>query len=411
MRRIAIIGAGQAGLHFALALQAQGYDVTVCSDRTPEQIRCGNVMSTQAMFGPARALERSAQLALWDDRAPDVHIIHAAVAGPDAVPALAFDAPLDAPQHAVDQRVKMPAWLELFEDRGGRVQYRPVTPTDLGPLAESHDLTVVAAGRGVLSGLFARHDGHSRFDAPQRTLACVYLHGVTSPETIPGRPVRIHVLPGAGELFLQPALTTSGVCTILLWEAVPHGPLDRFADRPDPATMLARSLDLLRQYVPWEYDACAGATPTDAHATLYGAVTPTVRRPVARVGTAATPVLGMADTLVINDPVTGQGANNAARCAAAYTQSVIAHGDRAFDAAWMRRTFDRFWEHARHSIDFTTTMLAPTPDHIAQALAQAAARPVVARRFANTYADPADFSVWLGTPEATHSYLAGQAGQ
>ena len=35
MRKILIVGAGQAGLQLALSLQAEGYDVTVMSARTP----------------------------------------------------------------------------------------------------------------------------------------------------------------------------------------------------------------------------------------------------------------------------------------------------------------------------------------------------------------------------------------
>ncbi|NDU72974.1 hypothetical protein GWI34_10060 [Actinomadura sp. DSM 109109] len=40
----------------------------------------------------------------------------------------------------------------------------------------------------------------------------------------------------------------------------------------------------------------------------------------------------MGDVLVANDPVTGQGSSNAARCAAIYCYQIIRHGDRPFDA-------------------------------------------------------------------------------
>ena len=39
MRKILIVGAGQAGLQLANGLAQNGYDVTVVSNRTPEQIR------------------------------------------------------------------------------------------------------------------------------------------------------------------------------------------------------------------------------------------------------------------------------------------------------------------------------------------------------------------------------------
>jgi hypothetical protein len=326
-------------------------------------------------------------------------------------PTLAFDAAPEEPGHSVDQRVKSAAWLELFEERGGRVEYRRVAADDLARLAARNELTVVAAGRGALGGLFTRDAARSRFDAPQRTLAAVYLHGVGPAADLAGDagdPARIHIVAGAGELVLQPGLTLSGPCMIVLWEAVPGGPLDVFGDDPDPKELLARTRELIRRHVPWEYEALAAAEPTDAGASLVGAVTPTVRHPVARPRGASGPaVLGMADTLVLNDPITAQGANNAARCAARYAAAVTGRGELPFDEPWMRGLFAAYWEEeARHTVDFTTAMLGPLPDHIGLAFAQAAAHPAVAARLAQTYADPTDFPRWLGTPEATTRYLA-----
>ena len=50
MRKIAIVGGGQSGLQLALGLLQGGYQVTVISNRTPEQIRKGRVTSSQFMF-------------------------------------------------------------------------------------------------------------------------------------------------------------------------------------------------------------------------------------------------------------------------------------------------------------------------------------------------------------------------
>ncbi|MFJ9773181.1 styrene monooxygenase/indole monooxygenase family protein [Kitasatospora sp. NPDC101157] len=408
MRRIAVVGAGQAGLQLALGLLADGCEVTLVAERTPEQVRGGRVLSTQAMFGPALRIEAAAGLDLWADEAPSVSSVDAVLVAPPATRVLEFTMTLDEPGRSVDQRVKLARWLELLAERGGRIEYRSLDRAGLHALARRHELTVVAAGRGELAGIFERNAARSPFDRPQRALSCLYAHGVGSPDPAAGPRARMHALPGLGELYLQPALTHSGPCDILLWEALPGSPLDVFGDGPEVGVQLDRIRALLAEYLPWEAELWRDAEPTDAGAGLRGAVTPTVRRPVAELGSGvdAVHVLGLGDAVVVNDPITGQGANGAARAADAYRQAIREHGDAPFTADWMCRTAERFWQqHARHTVEFTATMLT-MPDHLQGVLAAAAEHPAVARRLANTYAEPSDHAAWLATPGLTSAYLA-----
>ncbi|MEV7600700.1 styrene monooxygenase/indole monooxygenase family protein [Kitasatospora sp. NPDC089797] len=408
MRRIAVVGAGQAGLQLALGLVADGYEVTLVAERTPEQLRGGRVLSTQAMFGPAQRIEAAAGLDLWADRAPAVSSVEATLVAPPATRALEFTMTLDEPARSVDQRIKLARWLELLAERGGRVEYRSLDRAGLHRLARQHQLTVVAVGRGDLAGIFERDAARSPFDRPQRALSCLYAHGVGAPDPAAGPRARMHALPGLGELYLQPALTRSGPCDILLWEALPGSPLDVFGDGPAVDAQLDRIRALLAEYLPWEAELWRDAEPTDAGAGLSGAVTPTVRRPVAELGSGvdAVHVLGLGDAVVVNDPITGQGANGAARAAEAYRRAIREHGDAPFTADWMCRTSERFWQqHARHTVGFTAAMLT-MPDHLQGVFAAAAEHPAVARRLANTYAEPSDHAAWLATPELTAAYLS-----
>ncbi|MGW2375774.1 styrene monooxygenase/indole monooxygenase family protein [Kitasatospora sp. NPDC001683] len=412
MRRIAVVGAGQAGLQLALGLVADGYEVTLVAERTPEQVRGGRVLSTQAMFGPALRIEAAAGLDRWTAGAPAVSSVDAVLVAPSAVRVLEFTMTLDEPARSVDQRIKLAGWLELLAERGGRVEYRSMDRAGLHALARRHELTVVAAGRGELAGIFERDAARSPFDRPQRALSCLYAHGVGSPDPSAGPRARMHALPGLGELYLQPALTRSGPCDILLWEALPGGPLDVFGDGPDPGVQLDRIRALLAEYLPWEAELWCDAGPTDAGAGLWGAVTPTVRRPVAELGTGvdAVHVLGLGDAVVVNDPITGQGANGAARAAEAYRRAIREHGDAPFTADWMCRTAERFWQrHARHTVEFTAAMLT-MPDHLQGVFAAAAEHPAVARRLANTYAEPSDHAAWLATAELAAAYLSSVGG-
>ena len=70
MRRIGIVGAGQAGLHLGIGLLQHGYEVTIVTDRTAEDIRTGRVMSTQGMSHPSLEHERAVGLDFWDETAP-----------------------------------------------------------------------------------------------------------------------------------------------------------------------------------------------------------------------------------------------------------------------------------------------------------------------------------------------------
>jgi hypothetical protein len=43
----------------------------------------------------------------------------------------------------------------------------------------------------------------------------------------------------------------------------------------------------------------------------------------------------MADAVVLNDPITGQGSNNAAKRAELYLAGILEHGDDPFSAEWV----------------------------------------------------------------------------
>ena len=126
MTRIAIVGGGQAGMPLALGLLDKGYDVTVATNRKPDEVRAGQVMSSQCIFDPALRIERNLGIDEWDDACPPVEGIGFAVPHPEQAGAKVIDwaAPLDRPAQAVDQRLKMPVWLERFAARGGNLLIR-----------------------------------------------------------------------------------------------------------------------------------------------------------------------------------------------------------------------------------------------------------------------------------------------
>jgi hypothetical protein len=406
VRRILIVGAGQAGLQLALSLQTEGYDVTVMSARTPEEIRDGWPTSTQVMFDPALEYERAYKLNLWEHDAPHMPGVGISLAPAPATRAFHFWGPWPPYAMSVDQRLKMSAWLELFENRGGRIIYHPVMTSDLAGLAPMYDLTLIAAGKGEIVELFDRDPARSKYEQPGRVLAAIYLNGMTEPAEFADGSMRINVAPGIGEVFTMTAVTMAGPCRITLMEGVPGGPFDVFRDRPQPAEHLRRMQHLLNEYLPWEGELYKNCEPTDSRASLSGAFTGTIRKPYAEM-TPGNYVFGMGDVVVVNDPIAGQGANNAAHCAGIYTQAILDHGDQPFTPEWMSQTFETFWEQrAQHSTALTDALLNPLPDHAQQVLGAASQHQEIADRFCRLFPNPEDIGPFLGDPDTALAYVA-----
>ncbi|MGP3980905.1 styrene monooxygenase/indole monooxygenase family protein [Streptomyces sp. KR80] len=409
MRKILVVGAGQSGLQLALGLQSQGYEVTLMSNRTADEIRGGRVMSTQCMFHTALQHERDLEINFWESQTPRIDGIGVSVAGPESARVIDWVGKLDNYAQSVDQRVKMAGWMETFAQRGGQLVIHGAAVSDLDFFARRYDLVLVSAGKGELVSMFGRDASRSPYDAPQRALAVSYVHGLgPRPEHPEFDAVRCNLVPGVGELFIMPTFTTSGRADILFWEGVPSGPLDVFQDVKDSEEHLSLTLELMEKFTPWEYARATKVELTDANGTLSGRYAPTVRHPVGRLPSGGL-VLGVADVVVANDPITGQGSNSAAKCAASYLASIVEHGDQPFDEEWMQATFDRYWETARHVTKWTNAMLAPPPEHVLNLMGAAGQLQPVADRFANAFDNPADFENFFFEPEKAQAYLGAVA--
>lgn len=409
MRKILVVGAGQSGLQIALGLQAQGYEVTLMSNRTADEIRSGRVMSTQCMFHTALQHERDIQANFWESQAPKIEGVGVSVAGPDGSRAIDWVGRLDGYAQSVDQRVKMAGWMETFAQRGGQLVIHGAAVGDLDYFSRTYDLVLVSAGKGELVSMFERDAARSPFAEPQRALSVAYVHGLgPRPEHPEFDAVRCNLVPGVGELFVMPTLTTSGRADILFWEGIPGGPLDVFQGIKDPSEHLALTLELLEKFLPWEYARATKVELTDAGGTLAGRYAPTVRKPIGRLPSGGL-VLGVADVVVANDPITGQGSNSASKCAASYISSIVEHGDKPFDEEWMQSAFDRYWETAQYVTKWTNAMLGAPPEHVLNILGAAGQLQPVADRFANGFNDPADFENFFFDPEKAAAYLESVA--
>jgi 2-polyprenyl-6-methoxyphenol hydroxylase-like FAD-dependent oxidoreductase len=403
MPRMLIVGGGQAGLQLALGLVTDGHDVTVMSNRTPDEIRDGRVMSSQCMFDASLQKERDLGIAFWEDEVPPIDGVGLSVPGPEGGKMIDWAARLERPAQSVDQRLKMPRFMEELERRGGRVELADVTLPDLERHASEYDLVIVAAGKGEVAQLFERDASRSPYGAPQRALALTYVTGLEPRE--PFSAVAFNLIPTVGEYFVFPALTTTGACEIMVFEGIPGGPMDCWSDVSSPQEHLERSKQVLETFLPWEAARAGAVELTDANGILAGRFAPTVRKPIGELPSGAL-VLGLADAVVLNDPITGQGSNNASKAAASYLASIRANPDGPFDRAWMQQTFDTYWDYAQYVTTWTNAMLGPPPQHVLELLVAGNDHQAIAARFANGFDDPPDFFEWFMDPDKASRYLA-----
>ncbi|HHU94484.1 MAG TPA: FAD-binding oxidoreductase [Alcaligenaceae bacterium] len=387
MRKIAIIGGGQAGMPVAFGLLDKGYEVALYTNRTPDQVRQGRVMSSQCMFANALDVERRLGINYWEDECPPVEGIGFALPNPEQPDTKAVDwsGRLDRVAQATDQRLKMPIWIEEFEKRGGKVFFEDVGVAELERISNEYELTILAAGKGDVVRLFERDASRSPFDKPQRALALTYVHGLEpTPEY---SRVSFNFIPGVGEYFVFPSLTLSGPCDIMVFEGIPGGPLDRFRDAKSPQEHFERSISFLQEFLPWEADRARNCELTDDQGYLAGSFPPTVRKPVLTLPSGNI-VLGMGDAVVVNDPITGQGSNNAAKCAQVYLDRILEHGEQQFDRAWMEATFEKYWEYANQVVAWTNSMLLPPTPQALALLTGADQHPGLAHFMANAFDHP-----------------------
>lgn len=400
MRSIAVIGSGIAGLLTAHGLRRAGHEVTLFSDRTPEQwLRESRPTGTAARFEAALAYERELGLNHWEAKAQKFYGAHLTYCPVPRNRLATMTGWQEKPGMAVDVRLQSHRWMLDLEERGGRVVIENVTVPRLDAIAAEHDLTVVAAGSAELTRLFERDAARSVYSEPKRHVAMVVVKGASlHRDEVPFVAVKNNLVEGMGEAVWIPFFhRDAGACWNLIFEAKPGGPMDLFQDVKSGQEALSAAKRIIERFAPWDVEWARGMELADEQGWLAGRITPTVRKPVGRLPSGRL-VTSVGDTAVRFDPLGAQGANNGTKMAKHLAQRVTAHGDGAFDEAWMRETFDLFWEaQGRPAYELTNLLLEPLTKaglHVllAQYGSDGARRDgtqALANAFAHAFEDPA----------------------
>jgi hypothetical protein len=365
MRRIAIIGSGQAGLLAAHALLKSGYEVTLYSDRTAEQwLTESRPTGTATRFDMSLQFEYELGLNSWENDAPWTDGAHMTMCPAPGNRMLTLAGRMRRPCLSIDLRLQSHAWtLELMK-RGGQVIVEKVTPARLDEISSKNDLTLVATGRSDLSKIFERDPVRSVYDKPLRNLAMMCVKGPPAQgfDGIPLLPVKNTLIGGVGEIIWVPYYHKDvGASWNIIVEAIPGGPMDVFQGFTSGEQVLEAATKMIRTYTPWDAERMRNAELSDPLGWLVGKFAPTVRKPVGKLPSGRL-VMPLGDAAMSMDPIGGQGANNGNKMVRNLVDSVVARGELPFDAEWMTDTFERFYaRHGEATFAFSHSLLGPPP--------------------------------------------------
>jgi 2-polyprenyl-6-methoxyphenol hydroxylase-like FAD-dependent oxidoreductase len=412
MRKIAIVGAGQGGLQLGFGLLARGYEVTLYSEHSAQQVLDGRLTATAFVFHRALAYERELGLDFWNGEVERGEGIHLDYCPTPRNRLLAVMGRFKAPGAAIDQRLKFSRWMDEFAARGGRLVVRRMTIADVDAAAAENDLVVVATGKGELSTLFDRDLARSPYSRPQRKLALLTVKGLERWAEIPFHVAKFTLVGSDGEIFWIPFHDKSaGSCHSLVFEAKAGSRMDRFGAARSGEEMIAIARQVVAEVAPWELRRLAHVELTDPLAWATGAITPVVRRPVARLPSGRV-VTGLGDALVLNDPIAAQGANHAAKAAHFLTGKIVEHGNRAFDAAWMEASFEELWHReASYMTRFSNLFLEPIEAPAREILLAASRSPAVAEEFFEGFNAPQSLWPWIEDLHLARRRVAQRTGR
>lgn len=408
MRKILIVGGGQAGLQLGLTLLQHAYDVTLMTARTADEVRNGRAMSNQIQFPSSLQYEHEHGLGFTDTVPEYVTTWQNRFAGGGGIPGYQWSGRFrkDPGALCVDERLKMSAWQRMFEERGGRVIIHPVTSSDLDAMTRMFDLVVVAAGHSGLAEMFPANPGYELSNVSANGVMLAYVHVDEDAETGLGE---VHLLPEVGYFVVMPAISVTGPCKLIYLCGPTTGPLGSWPERIRPTEHLALILETLRNHDSEQYERFREATLADRRAVAVDYSQPVVRHPVATLPSGGK-IMGLGDTVLVTQPNMAQEVNNAYKSAEIAFNNILAHGNRPFDEEFMLRCFSEFWDYARHMAGSVGTALSAPSPALMELFAAAAMYKEIADRFVDGFDDPTDYDAWITSEEKARDYLEKVTG-
>lgn len=354
-KKIAIVGAGTAGLQLGLYLLQHGITPRLYTDRKPEDYAATRLMNTVAHHHVTVEREDALGCNHWPSNEYGYFGHYYYIGTPEP---LHLYGDLARPSRAVDYRIYQPALLKDYIARGGEVVYGQVEYEDLTGISDDHDLTVICTGKATINQMFARNEEFSPFDRPQRMLCAGLFKGIGPTEV---RAVTMYFSPGHGEMIEIPTLSFNGMCNALVFENHIGGELEILAKtkyEDDPRAFLDLMLDRIERHYPTLYariDRDAFDVANSSLDLLQGGVTPTVRATHTWLENGKL-ALALGDVHAVVDPVLGQGANMASYAAIIAGEEIVAN--KVFDRRFVEKVDSRRHDRVMCATRWTNYMLS-----------------------------------------------------
>lgn len=364
MSKVAIIGSGISGLTLAIGLVEQGHDVSIFSGLSGEDwMTKMPPTGTAYRFASSIDLEDELGINFWKDKVPTngVHLTYSPKPGRQLVDLMGRFARSGL---AVDVRLQAYRWEQEFEKRGGKMVIGNIDVDDLDTIAQEHDITFVAAGKGDIGKLFDVDEERSVYAKPQRKLAMYVVKNVEMDRANDGiefdHAIKFNFFGSEGEQFNVPFWHKDGyACFNCIFEAKEGRAFDKFDDVKSGEELVQVAKDLVKEYIPWDYDWLKNATLADPKGWLKGAVWPGYKKPVAKLPSGAI-AMAVGDTANTVDPIGGQGANNCYRQVRRILTEMKDNTSGDYSAEWMNATFDKYFKEVGDSSNrFNNTLLEP----------------------------------------------------
>ncbi|WP_236794223.1 styrene monooxygenase/indole monooxygenase family protein [Amycolatopsis sp. GM8] len=388
MRKIAVVGAGPAGCITAYGLVQAGYEVTLYSDRTPDEwLNKSRPTGSAYLYEDVIDVERSYGMDHWSSssfRGQGFLLDSLATVGG---PRMTVTGRTEFGRRGagIDQRMRVSRWLSDFEGIGGKLVIGSVDLDWIDKIALANDLTILAAGKAELSKVIEVDPRWSPFSSPQRNLAMAVVKsrsGRHVSEWFGDRldyvPTKFNQFGDVGEYFWVPyEHKTEGATFALLFEARPGSMIDRFGEAASGADVVAIGSQIVRETAPWETHIADDMVyvDDDPHAWLTGRFTPAVRKAFG-VTPSGGRVIPVGDTAISFDPVCGQGGNFANRSAKFLVDVIAARGEQAYDDAWLAQVGQDLWlDHGRTAWEFNNLFLEKLPASATRVLETASTNP------------------------------------